>query len=95
MKVPLVQGALRYAYIRQFETPPDPDDKQGAEAAGAAFAAAILQWVANCSEVEADIIYDNLRVGSQDADMDFAAVKSAFERNHGCLGISCGQVGGI
>ena len=95
MKVPLVQGALRYAYIRQFEVPSGGGLREKAEAEGAAFAAAVLPWVAYCDEADADLIYENLRVGSQDPDVNFAAVKAAFERTYKCLGISCGQVGGL
>ena len=34
-----------------------------------------------------------MRVGGRDA--DFKAVKSAFERNYACMGVRCGDVGGL
>jgi len=88
--VPMVQGTLRYAYITQWE--PDAGTKEGAE--GATFAAAVLPVVAACNSQDADIIYNNMRVG-QEGLVDFQDVKQAFERNYDCMGISCGDVGGI
>jgi hypothetical protein len=95
MKVPLVQGALRYAFVRNYESPSTVELVEKAEAEGASFAASILPWVHACSEVDADIIYDNLRVGSRPENVDFVAVKKAFERNYKCMGITCGEVGGL
>lgn len=90
MFVPLVQGAMRYAYI----TSSDPEAGTKAEAEGATFAAAVLPVVAACNAGDADTIYDNLKVG-QGGTADFAEVKEAFENNYGCMGISCADVGGI
>jgi hypothetical protein len=96
MKVPLVQGTLRYAFIREFENPGTQDLSLKAEAEGATFAAAVLPWVHDCDEVDADIIYDIMRVGSNPAQQDgFRHVKEAFERNYECLGITCAEVGGL
>jgi hypothetical protein len=109
MKVPLIQGVLRYAYVREFANPgtdelsvkaeaanPGTDElSMKAEAAGASFAAAVLPWVHACERVDADIIYDIMRVGSEPSQQDsFKEVKQAFERNYKCLGISCSDVGG-
>lgn len=89
MTIPLVQGAIRYAYIRSTEISPG----EQAEAEGATFAAAVLPVVHACDEDDAAIIYDNMRVGS--GTPDFKAVKEAFERNYACMNIRCGDVGGV
>jgi hypothetical protein len=88
MFVPLVQGTLRYAYIRSTDGDADAKD----EAEGATFAAAVLPVVANCSADDAATIYNNMKPGSGKA--DFASVKHAFESNYGCMGITCADVGG-
>lgn len=95
LKVPLVQGALRYAYIRAFQNPENDGAAQKAEAEGAVFAASVLPWVDACSEKDADLIYENLRVGSAADEINFAKVKKAFESNYKCMGISGAQVGGL
>ena len=89
MVVPLIQGTLRYAYIRDYEV----IDENKQDAAGAIFAAAILPLIHACNEKDAQIIYDNMRAGLYQA--DFPNVKRALEANYQCLGISCTDVGGI
>jgi len=88
--VPVVQGSLRYAYITDKEI---ATAGEKAEAEGAVFAAAVLPVVHACNAKDAEIIYDNLAVGSGKA--DFAAVKKAFERNYKCMGITCEDIGGL
>jgi hypothetical protein len=96
MKVPIIQGVLRYAYIREFENPGTVDLSLKAEAEGATFAAAVLPWVHACERVDADIMYDIMRVGSEPSQQDsFRHVKEALERNYKCMGISCADVGGL
>jgi Notch-like protein len=84
--VPLIQGALKYAWGEAS----DRSLKTKAEAA--TFAAAILPRVAFCSASDAKTIHDNLKVGA--ASTDFAVVKAAFERNYACMNITCADVGG-
>lgn len=97
MKIPLVQGALQFAHIRSHRNPDIEAKKEEAEAEGATFAAAILPYVHNCSALDADIIHSNLKVGSAGGsdNLDYTAVKEAFERNYECMGISCREVGGL
>jgi hypothetical protein len=96
MKVPLVQGVLRYAYIREFLTPAEEEVSEIAEAEGATFAAALLPWLHDCNSVDADIVYDIMRLGSANKQNDgFKHVKKAMERNYKCMGITCGDVGGL
>merc|ERR1711988_272852 len=93
MTIPLVQGTLRYAY----KVGSGSDSGLKAKAEGAVFAASVLPLVHYCDslsdESTATTIYDNMGVGA--ASTGFAAVKSAFESNYGCLGISCAEVGGL
>lgn len=91
MAVPLVQGTIRYAYLTDIEFSPNVSEKARAE--GAVFAASVLPVVNACSVEDAKIIYDNMKVGSSAT--DFRAVKRAFERNYGCMGISGADVGGL
>lgn len=89
MAVPLIQGALRYAYITEHE-----EFTEKAEAEGATFASAVLPLVHFCDEEAAATIYDNLKVG-QNGSANFAAVKSAFESVYECMGVACQDVGGL
>jgi len=91
MAVPLVQGTIRYAYLTDTQFTPTVSEKSNAE--GAAFAASVLPVVHACSPDDAQIIYDNMAVGSLGT--DFLAVKAAFERNYNCMGISANDVGGL
>ena len=88
MYIPIIQGAIRYAYITENAY------SEKAEAEGAAFAAAVLPMVAACDENDADIIYTNTKVGQQGS-VSHAAVSGAFSRQYGCLGITCEDVGGL
>lgn len=92
MSIPLVQGALRYAWEVTYST---RDSK--ARAAGAALSAAILPRVAACNPDAAEIIkthmdYDYSRTSGDDL---WHKVKEAFESSYSCLGITCEDVGGI
>jgi len=89
MFVPMIQGALRYAY--------KVDKLQGGEvenAEGAIFAAAVLPKVYAVSPSAAEIIYDNMKVSSNPS-TDFVAVKNAFQSVYAGLGITCADVGGL
>jgi hypothetical protein len=90
MTVPLVQGTLRYAHIQDKLN----QKTEKAEAEGATFAAAVLPILHACNEQDAKTVYDNMRVGNG-KNAQFELVKGAFERNYGCMGITCKDVGGI
>ena len=103
MTVPLVQGALRYAY-KNSQASPDGIEmatpKNAAE--GATFSAAVLPLVHHCNTASAAVVSDNLKFGlfpdgvnATGSYSDFAAVKAAFEDVYACLGITCAQVGGL
>lgn len=88
MKVPLVQGTLRYAHriASRQNTPSD-------SAVGAAFAAAIAPLVSGCSFKDAEIIDNNMEITSKST--NFAQVKETLEKHYNCLGITCKDVGGL
>jgi hypothetical protein len=91
MVVPLVQGALRYAYkVDRLQG----GDKEKAE--GAVFAASVLPMIAHCDAAAAKIISNNLAIESATPmNLGFTAVKEAFEKTYACLGITCADVGGL
>lgn len=90
MKIPLIQGALRYAHIVAHED--DFYEKHGAE--GTLFSLALLPYVHECSHKDAEIIYENMK-SKDTADVDFDVVKKAFENTYKCMNIQCSEVGGI
>lgn len=89
MWIPLIQGTLRYAWKLANE----PYDEKGMSE-GATFLAGVIPMVAACNSGDADAIYEQMKMGNS-GDVDYPAIKSAFERNYGCLGITCGDVGGL
>ena len=101
MTVPLVQGALRYAYKNSQAGADMASAKNAAE--GATFSAAVLPLVHHCNAASAATISENLKFGlfptGGDADtaryVDAGAVKAAFEGVYACLGITCAHVGSL
>ena len=87
MRVPLIQGTLRYAYLRRNNEVTGTD-----KAIGAAYAASIVPLVASCNFKDAEIIGDAMETMTKKT--DFAMVKSAFEKNYACLAVACTDVGG-
>lgn len=88
MRIPLLQGLLISAWEMRFSS------SETEKARGATFAAAVLPLIHDCSQNDASVIYNNMRVGAPDK-VDFFAVKNALERNYACLEIGCGEIGGI
>jgi hypothetical protein len=97
MKVPLIQGVLRYAYIREFGEADltTTDDKERIMAEGATFTATILPYVHKCDSKGAKIIHDNMRVNNLGAKMSYSTVRSVLEKHYDCLQVTCEQIGGI
>jgi len=89
MLVPLIQGALRYAWVTANEP-----YSETSEAEGAVFAMAVVPVVHACDADAAKVISDNLMVGQSNS-ADFAAVKEAFESTYECMGIDGCMVGGL
>jgi hypothetical protein len=89
MSVPLVQGALRYAWkiVNEGGT-----TKQRAE--GHVFLGAILPRVHVCNATAAQFLRTNLWWTATTPMVDgYPAVKAAFENVYTCLGITCADVG--
>lgn len=93
MTIPLVQGALHYAY-NIHDTHDEDDLPEEVEARGATMAASVLPLVHACNETDAAIIHDLMFAGRQE-NPHFDAVKAALERNYKCLGVTCEAVGGL
>jgi hypothetical protein len=91
MSIPLVQGALRYAYkVAEL----NGGSKERAE--GAIFAQAIMPRIRVCNENVAETIRQNmLYTAATPMGSGFAAVKAAFESVYDCLGMTCEDVGGL
>lgn len=87
MKVPLIQGTLRYAYLRSKGKASDADI-----GSGSAFAASIVPFIAACNFKDAEIINNNMETTTRRT--DFPEIKSAFERHYSCLGLTCKDIGG-
>jgi hypothetical protein len=87
MAVPLVQSALRFAYLRMNNLADETDVVEGAT-----FAAAVLPIIHECNPRSAEAIYNNLRIGATST--EHSLVKNAFEENYACMGITCAYVGG-
>jgi len=93
MTIPLIQGALRNAYV--LSTNENAGEK--VEAEGATYAAAVLPIVHDCDPDAAKVIFTNMKTktGTEIYNVDFEAVKNAFEKVYSCIGIRGSEVGGI
>jgi len=90
MSIPLIQGAMRYAYkIGKLNGGP----KEKAE--GVAFLGAILPRINNCNPEDAKVLMKRMWIDAEMGDNGFEVVKNAFEKNYDCLGVSCRFVGGL
>jgi len=93
MRVPLIQGTLRYAY-KMGELDAGESGKEPGE--GYAFMMSIVHAVAKCDLNDALTIYNALDMpdGAEfSSDATFADIKKAFENNYKCMGIDCNDIG--
>ncbi|CAJ1931944.1 unnamed protein product [Cylindrotheca closterium] len=99
MTIPLIQATLFTAYAEGRDSGKlSSGDQATKKVRAASFAASVLPIVHHCSEGDASIIYENLGIENGDdvhKEIDFPAVKEAFERNYQCMGVTCKGVGGI
>ncbi|GKY95293.1 hypothetical protein MPSEU_000491200 [Mayamaea pseudoterrestris] len=95
IKVPLVQSVLQFAFVRQYQNPTVADIAEQVEAEGATFTAALLPWIHACNSQHASDIYNQMKIGSKASDVNFKKLKASLESIYPCLGITCGDVGGI
>merc|ERR1711862_106328 len=82
MTVPLIQGTLRYVY--RLGVLNEASDAASAEMT--VFAAGVLPRVHYCSPTDAATIYANVKGPIAPEDVDFTALKTAFENTYDCLG---------
>jgi len=88
MSIPLVQGALRYAYKVG-----ELSGGSKGRAEGDVFTAAILPRINSCSQSTATMLWNNMDYNAATPMVDgFAAVKAAFESVYTCLGFTCADV---
>ena len=104
MTVPLIQGTLRYVYKKRVVpfTSLDDDEIADIQSEGATFAAAILPMVHACDADDAETIYQAAKIdsaylkGANRPDYStWNQVKTAFEKNYACLGVTCADIGGL
>merc|ERR1719486_718081 len=106
MSVPLIQGTLRYTYKKYVPGFPDDTEDPGGfadiQAEGATFAAAILPMLHACSSDDAETVYAMAKINSAypkgASRPDYSTwnqVKTAFENNYACLGVTCADIGGL
>jgi Low iron-inducible periplasmic protein len=88
--IPIIQGALRYAYITDTQT----SFTEAAETEGYTFSASVIPLIHSCNSVSANTIMTNMKLGQKNT-ASSVAVKAAFESNYLCLGITCADVGGL
>ena len=65
------------------------------EVKSATYAASILPIVHDCNQDDASQIYSNLGLGQSQGTVDVLSVKHALEKNYGCMGITCADIGGV
>ena len=91
LQILLIQGTLRSAH--HLDAQRRNDRSPASLGQGAAFLASIFPLIQSCNQDSANVLHENLRVGS--TIVDFAAVKQALEGTYECLAIQCADVGGI
>merc|ERR1712187_22871 len=87
MYIPIIQGTLKYGFIKDFGSPTPKDSFEGA-----VFASSVLPMVAACDADAAETIYKNM--DALNMETDYAEMKKAFESVYDCMGITCEEVGG-
>jgi len=90
MGVPMVQGALRYAW--KVDNEDSALEKKNAE--GIIFTMAVLPRVDACDKVASAAILKQMQV-SKTYDTNFTAVKKSWESVYECMGLTCAQIGGL
>jgi len=90
IKIPLIQSLLHVSYELSVEKRYTEKRKTRASV----FAAAVLPWVHACNGADAEIIYQQLKIGAPD-NVDFTLIKQSLERNYDCMEVKCVEVGGL
>jgi len=102
MAVPLIQGALRYAWRSDPNGGNETVTSDGETLAEYnAFAIAVVPLVHACDPTAADVIARSAAIPDGALSMSysmpegFANVKTAFESTYACMGVTCADVGGL
>jgi hypothetical protein len=88
MTVPIIQANLLSAHVRNYTLAFE-------EVKSSTYAASILPIIHHCNHADAETIYSNLGLMQADLTVDVVSVKTAFEQNYGCMGVTCKMVGGV
>lgn len=90
MTIPLIQGIMRSAHALDLRD----NSQETIQGQAAAYAAAILPLMNDCSMGNAFVVYDDLAPGRATGG-SFEVIKAALERAYDCLGVTCDDVGGL
>mmetsp|Transcript_31223 Transcript_31223/g.75116 ORF Transcript_31223/g.75116 Transcript_31223/m.75116 type:complete len:666 (-) Transcript_31223:295-2292(-) len=90
MLIPLVQGLLYHAY----ELDLFKEQREVVQGEAAAFLHSVLPLVHFCSQGNAAMIYNQIKVGNGKL-ANFEAIKFSIEGQYECLGITCEDIGGV
>lgn len=97
MTIPLIQGVIQNAFYLSQSTTPRQENK----ALGLIYTASILPMIHNCNPDDASILFNDMVKKSTESSslshnpIDFKKIKQLLEKNYKCLGISCGEIGGL
>ena len=95
MTANLIQSLLRSTYQTSTSSVGgDAHAKDVAKGEAAAYAAAVLPILHNCSASDAEFVFQQLEYNN-DEDRDYVAIKKVLEQHYECMGITCEQVGGL
>jgi len=97
MRVPWIQGVLRASYrlSRGIDDDGVPLDRERGR--GAAFLAALLPDLYECSKDAADVIYHELKINTSSdllSTPDYDKVRTTLEEQYECLAVTCDDIGG-
>lgn len=87
--LPIVQGTLRYAYMRSRKGVDATDEEV---ATGAMLASSVAPIIAACSYHDASIIMKNMELSQIP---NFEEVRGTFMNHFDCLGLTCKDLGGL
>jgi hypothetical protein len=90
MFVPMIQGIIRSMYYTEQEIA-----SEYCYADATIYGASILPLIYNCSNTDADLLYDQIKPGNDDDNIirNATLVQEILERNYYCLGISSNDIG--
>eukprot|EP00533_Pseudo-nitzschia_delicatissima_P016858 CAMPEP_0197265246 /NCGR_PEP_ID=MMETSP1432-20130617/2279_1 /TAXON_ID=44447 /ORGANISM="Pseudo-nitzschia delicatissima, Strain UNC1205" /LENGTH=669 /DNA_ID=CAMNT_0042729973 /DNA_START=29 /DNA_END=2038 /DNA_ORIENTATION=- len=100
MKTPWIQGVLKAAFEFSNSHYDNKQDREEQGGKAAAYMAALLPNLYECSPEAAEIVMEELSVmwphgNSEKLRPDFARVRKALEHQYQCFGVTCDEVGGF